>query len=503
MFTRICTTLLLTISLSFNAVAADLSRAAYGATHLPIWSELTYFERTTLSDLHKARNNDPDALLALYLVGSGVRELAEYETVNRRIHAFAREFEEGLVDKKATAFIGERLNTQMHREFFLREGKGKAPSGYDAEQSRLMGIFETGVFNCISSAMLYIVLAKHFKLDVQGVLLPSHAFVQVNSNKGPLEVETTSPQGFGQAHTPEFYHQQSGEWYDQRGLAPATYEDYLRRQRVSPVVLGAKNMLNQHTATGVMPYADGSRLAEISAFIHPGDLLAQEKRLHFYNNELHRLATNGHWDTLARLFAVSYRQVLTDTEALGTPQSLVEPLLYFQLGALRTYAQLGDTELALATLADIAQRHPAIPEQQENIETELTQFIGALAEVLSKQGAFEQALDMIPAARNSLPSHDAWVPMIRLVYMRWVEMLWQKKQWQDVIYVATDWREHPELDENDAKALEVLQIAHQQMVVTALQNKEFETALAHVELCELSQPPQVCSASRALLKGHL
>jgi len=119
---------------------AELLRANHGATHYPIWSELTYFERTTLGDLHLARSNQPDALLALYLVASGIRELDAFESANRRIKAFVEIIEERQFDADDPIVLGEVVNRQMHEHFFLRKSDSKAPSGYATDQSRLMGI---------------------------------------------------------------------------------------------------------------------------------------------------------------------------------------------------------------------------------------------------------------------------------------------------------------------------------------------------------------------------
>lgn len=492
----------LTLSWAYAAVpaaAAELARADYGATHLPIWSALSYFERDALSKLPRARNDEPDALLALYLVASNVRDLATYETANRRIHAFVAGLKDQVRDPNNTRFVGELLNRQMHSQFFLQDGDGKAPSGYDADQSRLAGIFETGVYNCISSALLYAVLARHFGLDMQGVLLPSHAFIQVNSPDGAIDVETTSPAGFGEQHTEAFYARQSAQWHQVRDLPAVTYEDYLNRTRVSLTALAAKNMLNQHTATGLMPYSDGARLAEISAYIQPRDSLAQEKRLHFYNNELHRLATNNHWDTLKRLFATTYASVVNDAGQLGAYAPLTEPLLYFQLGALRTHAHNADEPAALAVLDDLLREHPVLPNQQADIETDIAGSMHVLAGQLVAQGHFEQALALVPTLTARLPAYSDWNNITRFVYLKWVAQFWDAKQWQEVIYVATDWWEEPGLTGDD-KAFEVLSLAHHNLVLEALNNGEQTTANAHIELCEVSLPAEVCAGAKALLQ---
>ncbi len=406
-----------------SAQAQDNARNNHGSSPYPIWSELSYFERDTLSKLSRAENGDPDALLALYLVASNVRELAAFETVNRRIYALIEGLEGQILEEDNPHLAGEILNRQMHNAFFLAKSQGKAPSGYAVDQSRLMGIFETGEYNCISSALLYVVLARHFSLEVKGSLLPSHAFVELMTEEGALDVETTSATGFAKPHTAEFYANQNREWYEIRGLTPASYDDYLTRERVSPVVLGARNMLNQHTAKGQMAYADSMRLAEISAFIHPSHLSSQEKRLYFYNNEIHQLANSGHWESLARMMYVTYDQVLDDTERLGRPAALIDPLLYYQLGALKTYANIADSDHFLSVLASIMTTHPAIPTQRVAIEADLARSIGALGTALAQEGAYATALEAIEQAQSVAPIEADWGLMISSVYNIWVKAL--------------------------------------------------------------------------------
>jgi hypothetical protein len=77
---------------------------------------------------------------------------------------------------------------------------------YDAAQSRYSAIFTEGRYNCISSTVLYIVLAKCFGLKVSGVAMPSHTFVQLETQQSPVEVENTSMHsGFDLVHYRAFY----------------------------------------------------------------------------------------------------------------------------------------------------------------------------------------------------------------------------------------------------------------------------------------------------------
>lgn len=488
----------LMLLLAVPAQASELDRAEYGATHMPIWSPLQWFERDALVHLGAAHAGAPDALLALYLIASGVRDQATFETVNRRIRAEVRDLREALGQTDDPLSVGAALNQRMHQRFFLEQGESRAPSGYATDQSRLMGIFETGEFNCISSAMLYALLARHFDLDVQGVLLPSHAFIQLDTNAGAIDIETTSSQGFNQLHTEEFYARQSDQWHQVRDLAPATWADYQARKRISLLRLAAINMLNQHTAASAMRATDSARLAEISAYLYPHDEIAQHKRLNFYNTEARQLSQGQQWSTLKRLFARTYVAVTKDFAEMGSPGSLTEPLLYYKLAALLTHAQLAEPSETWAIVDDLLLDHPAALSHKATIEAEIANALRVLVRQLSAQALYSQALEVPMVAAGKLPDGPDWRPLSRWVYATWVEDLWQSSDWQQAVTVAIDWWEDPLL-EGDEKALTVLRLAQHNLVLSALTDGEIAIASAHVELCELSLPITACQSARNLL----
>jgi tetratricopeptide (TPR) repeat protein len=91
---------------------------------------------------------------------------------------------------------GEYILTFIH-ERFLRS--------YSEYQTRVDEIFTTGRYNCVSSAVLYAVLALSCGLDVQGVMTRDHAFVTVDTGSELIDVETTNPYGFDPGSRREFH----------------------------------------------------------------------------------------------------------------------------------------------------------------------------------------------------------------------------------------------------------------------------------------------------------
>jgi hypothetical protein len=76
---------------------------------------------------------------------------------------------------------------------------------YSTHQTRLDEIFNSGRYNCVSSAVLYTILAVSVGLDVRGVMTRDHAFATVNMGKEFIDVETTNPYGFEPGSRREFH----------------------------------------------------------------------------------------------------------------------------------------------------------------------------------------------------------------------------------------------------------------------------------------------------------
>ncbi|MDR1930947.1 MAG: hypothetical protein LBQ44_10025 [Treponema sp.] len=90
---------------------------------------------------------------------------------------------------------GEYVLTFIHRRFL---------KSYSEYQTRLDEIFVSGRYNCVSSAVLYLVLGLSAGLDVGGVMTRDHAFATVNTPSGPVDAETTNPYGFDPGNKKEF-----------------------------------------------------------------------------------------------------------------------------------------------------------------------------------------------------------------------------------------------------------------------------------------------------------
>jgi hypothetical protein len=129
---------------------------------------------------------------------------------------------------------GDYILSYMHRNF-LRS--------YTARQSRLDTLLSNGRYNCVSSAVLYLILAVSQGLEARGVATRDHAFVTVVRGDESWDVETTNLYGFDPGNRREF-HDQFGTL---TGFAYVPARNYRDRISLSPLEL-ISLILHNHIA---------------------------------------------------------------------------------------------------------------------------------------------------------------------------------------------------------------------------------------------------------------
>ena len=136
---------------------------------------------------------------ALELSGVGGRELEEALSRVRALSSEAAGLRALPVRERA-----EGLLELLHRRVFRQ---------YDERQTRLHVLLGTGRFNCVSSAVLYGLLARSLGLEFRAVQTSDHAFIRVTAGAGGAagtggaegwDVETTNPYGFDPGSRREF-----------------------------------------------------------------------------------------------------------------------------------------------------------------------------------------------------------------------------------------------------------------------------------------------------------
>jgi hypothetical protein len=104
-------------------------------------------------------------------------------------------FRDEVADVTGQAELAERTLTFLHKNLL---------ASYSERQARIDSALETGVYNCVSSAVLYMIFARSVGLSVGGIRTTDHAFCTVLVNGEPVDVETTNPYGYNPGTRKEF-----------------------------------------------------------------------------------------------------------------------------------------------------------------------------------------------------------------------------------------------------------------------------------------------------------
>ena len=118
-------------------------------------------------------------------------------------------------------------------EFILEYMHKNILKSYSLYQSGVDTLLATGRYNCVSSAVLYMVLCTSAGLDVSGVITRDHAFALLHTGGESIDVETTNPYGFDPGNRREFH----DEFGRLTGFAYVPARNYRDRQTITPIEL--------------------------------------------------------------------------------------------------------------------------------------------------------------------------------------------------------------------------------------------------------------------------
>ncbi|MDR2049049.1 MAG: hypothetical protein LBP69_06305 [Treponema sp.] len=119
---------------------------------------------------------------------------------------------------------GEYLLVYMHKNFL---------KSYSERQTRLDELLRSGRYNCVSSAVFYMILSLSSGLDVGGVMTKDHAFATINTGRELIDVETTNMYGFDPGNRKEF----QNSFGKTTGFAYVPVKNYRDRTAINPAEL--------------------------------------------------------------------------------------------------------------------------------------------------------------------------------------------------------------------------------------------------------------------------
>jgi len=118
-------------------------------------------------------------------------------------------------------------------EFILGFMHKNLLKSYSHNQTRIGVMLSNGRFNCVSSAVLYMILCRSAGLYAQGVMTKDHAFTTLHIGESNIDVETTNPYGFDPGNRKEF----SDQFGRVTGFTYVPARNYRDRQTISQIEL--------------------------------------------------------------------------------------------------------------------------------------------------------------------------------------------------------------------------------------------------------------------------
>ncbi|MDO8907468.1 MAG: transglutaminase family protein [Pseudohongiella sp.] len=471
----------------------SIDRTGFAAPGQLSWSPMTDFEQTLLERFISEDVFTANDLLSLYLLASGdVRNRQQVQDFQAKIDAFFERHDDILhiPDERGR---GAALLQRMHH-YFLRVDESTPLAGYDEDQSQLSELLRSGVYNCISSALLYLVLAETAGLTTAGVIMPSHAFVQVTLPDGRVaDVETTAADGFDVVRNQAFFDRSADEWFRSRRLVVPSFADYEQRRVVSVAGLGYESLWSQHTTEARMDYADRLRLAEFRGLLQSAIPDAQHNRLVYYYREAEFLRNQNDvllFDRLmARIdpFLAGFANVVA-SDLFSDPVSAV-PLLLLQ--AERAEWRIGrgnDTDAAVTLAFDVLQQVDTAVMNVDVIRDLAYRALHTRVLSLLSSAQFAQARGLIERFPADCAESGFCINALEQYYVTHGRQYWQDSNWRRTISLYEEYLARGLQTENREVFVSNLETAYLNQAEQHWFDEERDEAESILEVCIIRAP---------------
>ncbi len=389
------------------------------------------------------------------LMASGILDAAKRRAYVARIDALEREARKAVEGKRTLEEKGEALLRFLHR--------GPMAKGYVSGQTDLSAVLDSAKFNCVSSAVLFDVLALRLGLDARAVEVPDHAFAVVYDGTRHMDVETTTPDGFNPARNPAAvaaFQKETGFRY-----IPDAHRD--QRREVGMAGLAAIVYYNHGVQASEAKRYHEALVAYFRAMSLDGEFSSAVKNA---------LAVLANWSgelAKGKAFEEALNVVTTGLALAPKDAALVNNHAFVWSEWARSHMEAGEQDAALAVLK---RANEAIPDGRF-LSMQAWVFIRP-GEALADTKRWEEALAATEAGLSRLegkPLEDLREWRVGL-HLRWFGAAVQAKDFEqagkaldhgialapedrrlrgNASYLAQEWTKHAGETAGEAKALEV------------------------------------------------
>jgi len=272
-----------------------------------------------------------DDLVDATLAFSGVPE-ASLASYRRRLLDIIAGFQSAAAGISDPGQLASRALEYLHAGTLRR---------YDFRQVRIDTLLDDGTYNCVSSAVLYLVLARAVGLGVGGVRTTDHAFCTVQVGTKTVDVETTNPYGYDPGSRKEFtdsFGKVTGFAY----VPPTSYRD---RTPIGERGLLAL-ILHDRVSFAIERGDHGAALEPaVTGWTLAGDGLAHDALVTTVSNNAVLLGQSRRFDEAVSLLEQAGRAFGADAELVLRRQELLHNQVVY-------FVEAGDLDRAESFLSD-------------------------------------------------------------------------------------------------------------------------------------------------------
>ncbi len=288
-------------------------------------------------------------------------------------------------------------------EYILNWAYKNILNHYIEKQTSMDKLLDTGNYNCVSSAVFYLILSKEAGIETKTIETSDHAFCTVKTEKGWIDVETTTVFGFDPGIKKEF--QKS---FNQTGYSYVPPGNYHNRKQIGDKETVALILQNRMSALQKQNNHSEAVGIAIDRWILWENKTSQKDMNDAFRNWAAVLNNNGNYiDAFNFLKEVSEKYKLKDIN-----RDLLYSLSYNELIEFTKNKNFPEAEYFLNSSSK------ALPEQDlKKLKQILVQE--QVSETV-KNGSYEQSLPLVRQAYSSSG-------ITRSVWKNWITVLHQNK----------------------------------------------------------------------------
>jgi tetratricopeptide (TPR) repeat protein len=305
------------------------------------------------------------------LLASGVTDAAARRTYLAKIDDIVAQARKATAGAPSPRAKGEKLLQFLH--------EGPMAKGYESNQTLLSTVLDAGTYNCVSSAVLYNVVAGRLGLEARAVEIPGHVYSVLYADGKPTDVETTNAHGFDPAN-PE----QREKLRKEKGITVRAGTHAAKGRELRDLGLAAVIWANRSASLAQAKRYHEAALAGFRALsLDPESPTALENARAALTNGCGHLSGEGQHEQAERLGGVGL-------ELDPSNNSLRNNHVLACLGWAESLRASGQEDGALAVLRRVADRAPK-DHKKDYLELQARLYTRP-GEELAKAGAWDKAL---------------------------------------------------------------------------------------------------------------